>query len=108
MSALDMIPGSPERAALLQNAVKGRSLWDDAGRRLLRNKAAVTGMIVLALMVLLALIVFPIVSYILVQNALLMRMFGGLTVPEWLTVAMTAFALFGIIQRLSLAARVKD
>ncbi len=56
MSALDMIPGSPERAALLQNAVKGRSLWDDAGRRLLRNKAAVTGMIVLVLMVLLALI----------------------------------------------------
>ena len=55
----------------------------------------------------LALIVFPIVSYILVQNALLMRMFGGLTVPEWLTVAMTAFAMFGIIQRLSLAARVQ-
>ena len=56
MSALDMIPGSPERAALLQNAVKGRSLWDDAGRRLLRNKAAVAGMIVLALMVAVAVV----------------------------------------------------
>ena len=29
--------------------LKGRSLWDDARRRLLRNKAAVGGMIVLAL-----------------------------------------------------------
>jgi oligopeptide transport system permease protein len=54
MSVLDMIPGSPDRAALLQNAVKGRSLWDDATRRLLRNRAAVAGMVVLALMVLLA------------------------------------------------------
>lgn len=56
MSAADMIPGSPTRAALIQNAVKGRSLWDDARRRLLRNKAAVTGMVVLAAMVLLAVI----------------------------------------------------
>ena len=51
-----MIPGSPTRAALIENAVKGRSLWDDATRRLLRNKAAVTGMVVLALMVLVAVI----------------------------------------------------
>lgn len=56
MSAADMIPGSPTRAALLQNAVKGRSLWDDAARRLLRNKAAVTGMAVLAAMVVLAVV----------------------------------------------------
>ena len=56
MSAADMIPGSPTRAALIQNAVKGRSLWDDARRRLLRNRAAVTGMVVLAAMVLLAVI----------------------------------------------------
>ncbi len=51
-----MIPGSPQRADLLNKAVKGRSLWDDARRRLLANKAAVAGMIVLALMVLLAVI----------------------------------------------------
>lgn len=56
MSAADMIPGSPTRAALIQNAVKGRSLWDDARRRLLRNRAAVTGMAVLAAMVLLAIV----------------------------------------------------
>jgi oligopeptide transport system permease protein len=37
-------------------AVKGRSLWDDARRRLLRNKAAVTGMIVLAVLVVLAVV----------------------------------------------------
>jgi len=37
-------------------ALKGRSLWDDARRRLLRNKAAVAGMVVLALMVLAAIV----------------------------------------------------
>ena len=51
-----MIPGSPERAEMLQRAVKGRSLWDDARRRLFRNKAAVASMIVLGLLVVLALI----------------------------------------------------
>ena len=39
-----------------QASVKGRSLWDDARRRLLRNKAAVTGMVVLAVLVVLAVI----------------------------------------------------
>ena len=56
MSATTMIPGSPERAEMLQHAVKGRSLWDDARRRLFRNKAAVTSMIVLGLLVLVAVI----------------------------------------------------
>jgi oligopeptide transport system permease protein len=51
-----MIPGSPDRAEMLQRAVKGRSLWDDARRRLFRNKAAVTSMIVLGLLVLLAVV----------------------------------------------------
>ncbi|MFN9847193.1 MAG: peptide ABC transporter permease, partial [Alphaproteobacteria bacterium] len=32
-------------------AVQGRSLWEDARRRLMRNRAAVTGMIVLGLLV---------------------------------------------------------
>ncbi len=46
-----MIPGSPERAEMLQQAVKGRSLWDDARRRLLRNKAAVASVVILGLLV---------------------------------------------------------
>ena len=39
-----------ERAELLESAeaVKGRSLWVDARRRLFRNRAAVVSMIVLA------------------------------------------------------------
>lgn len=37
-------------------AVQGRSLWEDARRRLMRNKAAVTGMIVLGLLVLAAVV----------------------------------------------------
>jgi oligopeptide transport system permease protein len=56
VSIAEMIPGSPQRAELLKQAVKGRSLWDDARRRLLSNKAAVAGMIVLALMVLVAVV----------------------------------------------------
>lgn len=37
-------------------AVKGRSLWDDAGRRLMRNKAAVASMVTLGVLVLAAVI----------------------------------------------------
>jgi oligopeptide transport system permease protein len=43
--------------ATVAAAPKGRSLWDDARRRLLANKAAVTGMIVLFVLVMAALIV---------------------------------------------------
>ena len=43
-------------AALIERAVKGRSLWDDARRRLLRNRAAVASMIVLGLLVVCALV----------------------------------------------------
>jgi oligopeptide transport system permease protein len=51
-----LAPGSREGAALMETAVKGRSLWDDARRRLLRNGGAVGGMIVLAILVLVAII----------------------------------------------------
>ena len=37
-------------------AVQGRSLWEDAWRRLMRNKAAVTGMVTLAVLVLAAIV----------------------------------------------------
>jgi len=56
----------------------------------------------------LALIVFPIVSYILLQYGLLTTRFGAFTIPGWLTIAMTAFALLGIAQRLARAARLEE
>lgn len=56
MSTPILAPGSREGAALMETAVKGRSLWDDARRRLLRNSGAVGGMIMLAILVLVALI----------------------------------------------------
>jgi oligopeptide transport system permease protein len=57
MSASILIPGSGRGAhSLEQAALKGRSLWDDARRRLLRNRGAVAGMIVLGLLVLAALV----------------------------------------------------
>jgi oligopeptide transport system permease protein len=40
----------------MERAVKGRSLWDDARRRLFRNRAAVASMVVLGLLVLTALL----------------------------------------------------
>lgn len=57
MSVSALIPGSRRGAESLQAAaVKGRSLWDDARRRLLRNPAAVAGMAVLAVLVVAAVI----------------------------------------------------
>jgi oligopeptide transport system permease protein len=46
-----------EKAAMLEGAaVQGRSLWDDARTRLLRNRAAVVSMIILGVLVFLALL----------------------------------------------------
>jgi len=47
-----LVPGSRDGAKVMETAaLKGRSLWDDARRRLFRNKAAVGSMIVLAILV---------------------------------------------------------
>lgn len=54
----------------------------------------------------LALIVFPIISFILLQHDMLTTTVATLTVPEWLTVVLVAFALLGIGQRLARAARM--
>ncbi|MGE5501553.1 MAG: ABC transporter permease subunit [Ignavibacteriales bacterium] len=56
MTATTMIPGSPERAEILKSAARGRSLWDDARRRLFHNKAAVASMIVLGLLIVVAIV----------------------------------------------------
>ena len=56
MTQISLAPGAYRNAELLERAVKGRSLWDDAGRRLLRNRAAVASMVVLAILLLLAVI----------------------------------------------------
>lgn len=52
MSGARLTPGSRRGAdAMERAAIRGRSLWDDARRRLFRNRAAVAGMIVLALLI---------------------------------------------------------
>ena len=57
MTSTVLTPGSKKGAVTMElAAVKGRSLWDDARRRLLRNKAAVTGMVTLGVLVLLAVV----------------------------------------------------
>ena len=49
---MSLISTPQEKTELLEKAaVKGRSLWDDALARLLRNRAAVASMIVLGLFV---------------------------------------------------------
>jgi len=51
------IVGSEQNAEVLEiAAIEGRSLWDDAVARLFRNKAAVGGMIILGLLVLIAIV----------------------------------------------------
>ena len=50
-----VVPGSTADV-LKKSAVKGRSLWDDSRRRLFANKAAVAGMMLLALLTLVAFI----------------------------------------------------
>ncbi|HEX4178856.1 MAG TPA: ABC transporter permease subunit [Rhizomicrobium sp.] len=56
MTQLTLAPGSSRGAALMETAVKGRGLWDDARRRLERNRAAVTGAVVLAILIVLAIV----------------------------------------------------
>jgi oligopeptide transport system permease protein len=57
MSLSILTPGSrKDEPAMTTAALKGRSLWQDARRRLLRNRAAVVGMAVLALLVVAALV----------------------------------------------------
>jgi oligopeptide transport system permease protein len=51
---MSIVAAPSESADLMNRAVKGRSLWDDSRRRLLSNKAAVTGMVVLGVLVLIA------------------------------------------------------
>ena len=55
----------------------------------------------------LALIVFPIVSFILHSNGWSDLRMASLTIPEWMTVLLIAFALLGIKQRLGLASRME-
>ena len=47
--------GNPANAEVMTRAVKGRSLWVDASRRLRRNRAAMTALVVLAAIALMAL-----------------------------------------------------
>jgi len=55
----------------------------------------------------LALIVFPIVSFILFSNGWAALEFGGLTIAEYLSLGLIAFALLGIVQRFALARRME-
>lgn len=55
----------------------------------------------------LALIVYPIISYNLHVNGWHTLQLSGLTIAEWLAVLMALFAAFGIVQRFMLAARLE-
>jgi archaetidylinositol phosphate synthase len=55
----------------------------------------------------LALVVFPTVSHILFENGWASIRLASLTIAEWMTVLLLAFALLGIVQRFALAARLE-
>lgn len=54
----------------------------------------------------LGLVVYPIVSHILWTNGWHAMRFATLTISEWMTVVLTAFAMLGIGQRFALARRL--
>jgi phosphatidylglycerophosphate synthase len=55
----------------------------------------------------LALIIFPLVSYILFRNGWDSTRVDGLTIAEWLALVLIAFAILAIGQRLALARRLE-
>jgi len=55
----------------------------------------------------LALIVFPIVSHILLVNGWNATQYARLTIAEWMTLLLLAFAILGIVQRFALARRLE-
>jgi archaetidylinositol phosphate synthase len=55
----------------------------------------------------LALIVYPIISYILATNGWLGLRYGPLSIPGWMTVALIASAVLAIVQRFFFAARLE-
>lgn len=55
----------------------------------------------------LALIVFPIVSYILFTNGWASLHFATFTIAEWLALLLLAFALLGVAQRMAMAKRLE-
>ena len=56
----------------------------------------------------LALVIFPVISYCLAVSGQMAVRVGGLTVPEWLTLLLIAAALLGIGQRVRLATRLSE
>jgi phosphatidylglycerophosphate synthase len=55
----------------------------------------------------LALVIYPIASYILASNGWDGVVWGGLAIPEWMALLLLVFALLGIAQRFALAARLQ-
>jgi archaetidylinositol phosphate synthase len=55
----------------------------------------------------LGLVVFPIVSHILLRHGWASLQPGALTIAEWMSIALLAVALLGIVQRFRLAARLE-
>ncbi|HVE73009.1 MAG TPA: CDP-alcohol phosphatidyltransferase family protein [Thermoanaerobaculia bacterium] len=54
----------------------------------------------------LGMILFPIVSYILIDNGWSTVARGGLLIAEWMSLLLLAFAILGIVQRLAIASRL--
>lgn len=55
----------------------------------------------------LALVVYPLVSFILIDNGWEQLAPAGFAIPEWMSFLLLAFAILGIIQRFALAARLQ-
>ena len=54
-----------------------------------------------------ALVLLPLLSYVVAAKGWREVVWGGLHVADWMTVVLLAFALLGIVQRIALAARME-
>jgi len=54
----------------------------------------------------LAIVILPLVAFILWRAGIADQRWAGFTIAEWLTSIVAAFALFGLLQRLRLAAKI--
>ena len=55
----------------------------------------------------LAFVIYPIISYILATNGWLKATAAGVTIPDWMTIALMAAGVFGIGQRIAVAMRLE-